>query len=419
MESSLPTKGNPFPPGAATDRLRELASFRTTYVAIVAFVFLYVFTVQGAERLLQRHFQGAVRIAAEASPGDDSVVGQIRRAVRRTVRESTWVRVWGVQVTAIVLGADGSAVYTGGLPLPPSSRDPLAWARESERILPASSDVTVSVPHNSLLANAILVFYAGALLTVLYLYQRAVAARQEALIADAVGAREAAAARAGQIERELDGVRQRLDEVDLTGHHQAREISGLRAERQALSEKLAALELRESELLSERREGREELASEHAALEELLDEALADLQRKDEEIGSLNTRLRRASKDADAAAASQGREADQLGRRLRTLYKTLELDERAISDLVKLKDETMKLRAEEALKRLADDVESAGSRRKVGGLPTGIPVFEIGYAGKGRIYYTHGEQRRLRILCVGAKNSQKKDLDYLARIVTL
>jgi hypothetical protein len=69
-------------------------------------------------------------------------------------------------------------------------------------------------------------------------------------------------------------------------------------------------------------------------------------------------------------------------------------------------------------KRLSDDVETAGARRKVGGLPPGIPVFEIGFAGKGRIYYTHGAQRRIRILSVGAKNSQKKDLEYLSRIVT-
>jgi len=55
-------------------------------------------------------------------------------------------------------------------------------------------------------------------------------------------------------------------------------------------------------------------------------------------------------------------------------------------------------------------------RRKVGGLPSHLTVFELGFGGKGRIYYTRGQSTRFRILVVGAKNSQKTDLDYLSRI---
>ena len=102
---------------------------------------------------------------------------------------------------------------------------------------------------------------------------------------------------------------------------------------------------------------------------------------------------------------------------MRTLYKNLEIDDRAINDLIALRNESMQLRAEEGLKRLSDDTDTASVRRKVGGLPPGLPVFELGFAGKGRVYYTHGSQRRHRILCVGAKNSQKADLEYLRRIV--
>jgi hypothetical protein len=40
----------------------------------------------------------------------------------------------------------------------------------------------------------------------------------------------------------------------------------------------------------------------------------------------------------------------------------------------------------------------------------------LGFAGKGRIYYTVGRQRRFRVLAVGAKNSQKTDLEYLSRL---
>ena len=64
----------------------------------------------------------------------------------------------------------------------------------------------------------------------------------------------------------------------------------------------------------------------------------------------------------------------------------------------------------------ADDTDNVAIRRKVGGLPPHLTIFELGFAGKGRIYYTRGKQRRFRILSVGAKNSQKADLDYLRKL---
>lgn len=419
MATSLPTKGNSFHPSAARERLLELASFRITYVAIVAFVFLYVFSVGTAESLLQRHFLQQVEATTQIEPGEGSLVVQIRRQVSAAVNTSPWVRIGGVQVIAVVLGADGTAVYAAGLPLaPPVESGPEAWAREMELTLPMAADVTAAVPHNSLLANVILVGYATLLLTALYVYQNKVAQRQEAQFTTAVHSRDDVAARAERIEGELSQVQGRLSAVDVAEHEHAVEIGSLRVERRELTEKLHAVEQRERELTRDATAGFEDLDSERQALEELLDEALADLQNKDDEIGRLETSLRRASKDAAAAGSARTREADHLARRLRTLYKNLEVDDRALSDLVALRDESMKLRAEEVCKRLSDDVETAGARRKVGGLPPGIPVFEIGFAGKGRIYYTHGTQRRIRILSVGAKNSQKKDLEYLSRIVT-
>ncbi len=116
------------------------------------------------------------------------------------------------------------------------------------------------------------------------------------------------------------------------------------------------------------------------------------------------------------AEAGRKREIDQLERRLNTLYKSLEIDSRALSSLVALGDESLKLKAEESLKRLADDTDNVAIRRKVGGLPPHLTIFEMGFAGKGRIYYTRGKQRRVRILSVGAKNSQKADLDYLRKL---
>ena len=158
-----------------------------------------------------------------------------------------------------------------------------------------------------------------------------------------------------------------------------------------------------------------ELDQEIHALEDLLEEASTDISSKDDEIQKLEVSLKKASRNA-AKPTSRVREVDQLGKRLRTLYPPIEFENKAVEDLVNLRDETMKLKAEQAIKRLSDEADNVSIRRKVGGLPSHLSIFELGFAGKGRIYYSRGQQQRFRLLTVGAKNTQKTDLEYLSRL---
>jgi hypothetical protein len=421
MGKSLPSDGNTFPlaapstgsKGAAVSgiTLDRLASFRETYIAILVFVLLYVFTVKGVEQLFGRSFRENVAVATRVDPAAGPVADQIQRRVDTVVRDSPWVRIGGVRATAIVLGAQGQTIYAGGpgfsTPMP---GDPVA---EAAQLLPATAKVVVSVPHNSLVANGILISYAAALIYTLFLYDRRRQSFAETRIAAALAAREETAVRAAKIEAELAELTHQVDErveAEVSG-----EIASVRAERLALQEKLAALARREAELRARASAFHETLVSERAGLEEMLDEALADLSRKDEAVRGLEEKLKRAGQSKEPAAP-RARDLDLLAQRLRTLYKNLEVDDHAIHDLIALRDESMKLRAEEEIKRLADDVETAAVRRKVGGLPSHLTIFELGFAGKGRIYYTVGRQRRFRVLAVGAKNSQKTDLEYLSRL---
>ena len=421
MANSLPQKGKFFPRPEEVGEARgvdRLASFRVIYAAVFAFAVAYVFSVEAAEWLLQGHFESQVARAVEGdalAPPSGGVANEIRRGVREATRGSRWTQVGRVRVLSYVYGADGVLIYPSpGLPAPPV--DPDAAAREAARILPAAAEVEVSVPHNSLLAVSILLGYAAATLWGLFLYTRALGRQEEAILNAAEAARTASAHRATEIEGELENVRRRLAQIDPADTPHAEEIRQLRAQRLALQDKLADLARREEEL-STKAARNEDLDEEVHALEELLDESLREVQHKDEEIAQLRSRVRKAEKGASSAAAGRGREAEQLERRLRTLYKNLEVDDRALSDLVALRDHTMQLKAEEAIQRLSVEAENAAVRRKLGGLPPGLPVFEIGFAGKGRIYYTHGRKLRFRLLCVGAKNTQKPDLEYLSRVV--
>lgn len=419
MADGVPNQRTAVPPRAASRLLRaadRFGSFRIIYLAVAVVLAIYVFGVKALERGLSGHFQRRVADAIRVDPMNGPVPAQIQAHVDALLRGSPWIRPGGVRVSVLVFAADGlTPLYVGGRAVAPSdpTGDPIVTLREAERWLPAAADVTVSVPHNSLAANAILVACASALVATLFALQRALARREAERMEDALSARETTAARAAHIERELESVRQRLSEVEPAEEAQQEEIRDLQSERAALLAKLSALESREIELRSQAQKT-SELDRERRTLEEMLDEALRDVGRRDEEIRALESRLKRAAKEAPAGG--RGRESDLMGRRLRTLYKNLEIDDRAIDDLVGLRDQDMILKAEEALKRLSDEPETAAVRRKVGGLPPHLSIFELGFAGKGRIYYTKGEVRRHRVLAVGAKNSQKQDLEYLSRL---
>ena len=139
----------------------QYQSFRLiVYLAISGFVLLYVFTVKGVETLIDQHFKRGVEESVQVPDLHRSVTLQIQSEIDNRIRQSPWVRIAGVRVTVIVLGHDGTYISAGGRALPPPPDiDPASLLREAEKLLPATAEVIVSVPHNTLLSNGILLLY--------------------------------------------------------------------------------------------------------------------------------------------------------------------------------------------------------------------------------------------------------------------
>ncbi len=404
------------PPSSARFVLDRISSFRVTYLAIVTFLLLYLFTVRGFGYFLQLHFENVVSESISMSGSLVSVPLQIKRKLDPEVRQSRWVQLWEARVGVTVIARDRQTfLYINGR-VPaldrPSNRD--EWILQAQRLLPATGTVQVSVPHNTLLANAILVFYASLLLSGLFAYNRRVVNLENRVIDEALEQRDIAARKAERIEKEIESVRQQMSALEPDEREDQEEIAKLHTQRAALESQLAALAAQELELRG-KAERATRLEQEGRALEELLEEASNDLAAKDAEISELARSLKRAIKDA-GAPGGKAKESEALARRLRTLYQNLEIDDRAIEDIVALRDEGTRLRVEECLKRLSEDVDSAGLRRKVGGLPNHLSVYELGFAGKRRIYYMKAKKRRFRVLVIGAKNTQASDLLYISKI---
>jgi len=362
--------------------LDRLASFRFTYVALLIFVLLYVFSVKGLEAMLEEQF--AMRLAAAVQgPGDGRPPGgngshgsaptePFSARLDAAVADSWWVHPGGVRVAAMVFSGDvKTPLYIRGDRVRFSVRNDPGPNRR------AIGEVLVSIPHNSLAANAILIVYAATLVQSLFWFSRWRARLEEKQLRDALADRERAAGRAAEIES-----------------------------------RLAALTEREAQLRSETGQLTRSLEEERDTLEDLLEEVVTDLGAKDRAIRDLEHELERASRRT--RGPRRRGDAAGLRRRLETLYPSVQIDERAADDLADLEEEPL-LRAEQAIKRLVDD-GGAPVRRKLGGLPGRRAVFELGFSGKRRLYFSAGGPRRYRVLRVGAKNSQQADLEYLSRV---
>ena len=396
----------------------RFGAFYVVSIGLVVLFVAYFTSVRLIEAALDKEMQQRVDRAIAVTEFGRPLTLQIEERIDATVRDSRWVRWGGLRVTTLVLAQDGVTwlyVDGRGKNISPEGLAPQEMLTEWVDYLPATAEVTVTLPHNALLSNSILFVYTAILLQVVYVASRRQSSDQTQRLNEALEIRDRAAHRTREIESELAETRSRLSEIEPIERELSEEIDGLQQERQSLQRKLASLAARE-EMLRGRAERAVGLADEVRALEDLLEEATGDLDSKDGEIGRLEQNLKKAAKSSDKAANAKTRSAELISRRFRTLYKTIEVDDRAIDDIASLGDDALRLKAEESVKRLAEEAENVSVRRKVGGLPSYVQVFELGFAGKGRIYYTRGKSRRFRILLVGAKNTQPTDLEYLSRL---
>ena len=124
MAESIVMQSDLGPAAERKSTFDRLASFRVLYLAIFAFMLLYILSVELAETLLHNYFRVAVKEATRVSPTDGPIVPQIYNQVGRLIHESPWVTVGGVRVQVTVLGADRlTPLYVGSgnvIPLLPA-----------------------------------------------------------------------------------------------------------------------------------------------------------------------------------------------------------------------------------------------------------------------------------------------------------
>jgi phage-related tail protein len=247
--------------------------------------------------------------------------------------------------------------------------------------------VNLQIRHNTWLSNSILIFYVFLSLLIL---QRSI--RKRILETEM---EEAAQKRA--IERLTKGLEEaetKLREVKQKESEYQRKIEEINREKSELSKDVDGLleEVEKQETgLQVHRKMKSDLESEILGLTE-------ELRRFKENL----SRAKRRRRPLDAAE-----------KRFRVLYKNLSFTERAVEGFLSLTEECQ-LKAEEMIHRLNEDASLVSVRRKVFGKGGKLDILEADFAYSGRLYFHKDSQStKTRIVAIGTKNTQERDLNYL------
>lgn len=382
-------------------------SFKILYISIFAPSILYVLTLPYLQlwfkhdltrilqqQLIQNDFellQGKVSLYDEVDKNVVSVLGKSRAVrlgseikVRITDAQDNVIYPYYEHLLASSLKNDirekkAGPVFDGdGFVMNRSVEKVEDYLQEySKYIQGMNITVTVNIPVTSWLGSGILLAYILTTVIFLYFYYQRSSMLEEKRIHDIEEKFEAEKRTViGQVEHELQEARSRLTDIKTQEEAWIQEV--------------------------------ERLEKEKASLEETLLETIEQSEEQKEKIDTLEEKAVRQ----ETLKSRPVKEEQALSERFAKLYRNLEMDRKAVEDIVRLVDDKMKLQAEEMLKRLNDGDPGLKIRRKISGVEK-CDAFELGFGSSGRIYYMKSETRRFRVLRIGTKSSQSRDLAYL------
>jgi len=265
-------------------------------------------------------------------------------------------------------------------------------AAENHRILNEGIVISANlrIKSNSWISNSMLVFYV--FLSLLVLSKRIGRALDES--------ERAAEEKQRLIKRYSDKLmhaEERLQEVKTKEKDDQKRIDELKKEKKGLSDDVNGL-LGEIEELETGLEGQKGLKQE-LELEVLkLEDDIAKFKAKPEK------------------PKKRRKKAETISKRFSVLYKNLSFTDRAIEGFFSLSEE-FQLKAEEVIHRLNTGENKIDVKRKVFGKGGKMDILEMEFSYSGRIYYLKESASKTKIVAIGTKNTQVKDIGFLESYV--
>src|SRR3989339_1705550 len=244
--------------------------------------------------------------------------------------------------------------------------------------------------HGSFLGNFILFGYFGMSITVFLIFYK-------------IGSSKASLDRKKSLKVITD--LQKEDEI----HKQI--LDELKKERQGLFENIKALNTKYQEDRRKATINEEEMFQEIISMEEKFNAFIEFKHNKEKEIEELKSKIQ--TYERRKTPKIRRNEFDFILKRFSILYKTIEINRKALTGFLSL-DEDHQIKVEELIHMLDSDPDKVIIKRKVfSGKKSRTTCFEVLFAYNGRLYFRKNENNRIEILTIGNKNTQTKDMEFI------
>ena len=371
--------------------------FRQIVYSIILPVLLYVWGVPFCEQYLTQYHQNQIQSILLQSDkslfdGEVSVTQVVRDNVSNYVEQHLSFSLFSVYSIKI-LSTSGECVYPAPVTELSIFDVQQKIAAENYRLLDQglSAEVTLYAGPNAPLSLGALVVFCTLTLGGLYIVYR----RQVRFFAEERRERELT------ITTLKDGEKSAENELESLVYRQEVLKRNLKKARTALSES---------------NESQTGMLEEIEVLEALLEENEELRVRQKDEIKALAKSI--AEHPPIKAARSgkrKSRERDAISKRLKTLYKELQVHDRALKGFLDL-EEGMRLKCEEVIHQLNGEPDLVTVKRKVFGGKGCDTFFETEFAYKGRLYFMRHPGGKVEVVAIGTKNTQATELGFLSRL---
>ena len=356
---------------------------KTAILCLALTPLLYIATISGCSHYLEQHYLGAIknRIIGDSDPllaGTVHIEEQVATNIHAYLKKNRNLKAAGLSMDIRVITSQGKVIYPLYYPVSsdPGSQDtdafkaifgkqtqsPQTIAKKNFDIMNSGLKVIadIKLPHGSKLANLILLLYSGISLAAFFVMYK-------------IGSKKA-----GQNQRQKEERHQKI-------------VQQLELDRQELFGTIKSLNKKYSEDKRKSKVNEEEMFEEIVSLEAQLNAYIESKQEKEVEIDELKTTLQKTAKKR--GGKGKRNEADHLSKRFAALYKTLQINKKAIDGFLSL-EENQQIKAEEIIHQLDLDPSKVIIKRKVfSGKKSKTTFLEVVFAYNGG-YITDPARRK-------------------------
>ncbi len=378
---------------------------RTVIACLLVTPVLYSVTLILGESYFVGRYESRIRniMIGDSRPlleGSVSLEKQIAANIRSFLSDDWIIRLTGLELVVWVTTSQGKILYPLYMDALSSSLeaefteepDPLALAKKNYEYLSAGFQVQAEakLTHGSFISNLILGLYLVLSVIIFIGFYRAGKTRAD---------------------RDLQQNMKLIEDLKEEESSYKKILEDLKTERKNLFVDIRALNDRYEADRQKAKVNEEEMFQEIVSLEEKINTFIELKKRREAEIEDLKGEIQKGERRKTSRVRRN--EFEFVLKRFSALYKSVEMNRRAVADFVSLKEE-QQIKVEELIHLMDSDPDKIIVKRKVfSGKKNRTPCFEVLFSYSGRLYFKRNESSKMEILALGTKNSQTRDMEFI------